>query len=501
MKTPPDLGPGRGCDRAGEGGGGGMIRRYNRRPVCNTLEICGLLQSSTDSHPLPDKQGEYSAPSPITSIEDADSISSGESKISEDTNSHFLLADIGRPWSAMNSYTETRLSTACSSTFSWGDNEFETAASQQVQQMFFEIDELLFEEKKCSRVQRLEEECQEWKCSFPHFRVLGTQIAAPVNEAYGWYPGRDEGKTPQPTSIPGSDTAVNELCLIGKSATFSGLSLCKGNDFMQKTAMLPWEEEEAEPEDNVIIAEGIVEEYLALHYRDWEDDCFETRLDLSLQYENRSGLPPISPSHCRRDTIVTELFDEVWLEVVGCMEELIRKHWDRHVSDEDKNISSIENTGFDPFNFLLPPVPQVQQTHIGMVQTKPNSLHIQGIPFSHRNLPVPEKVEDPDERPVLWPYSSNHPANRFPSNHLLEHSICSLSQPLHSTQRLQGSAGTRALVSESKRGNWGHIEWSGLRGTGAPASARETQELEPQRVVRECENQLPNESEWSAGAG
>ncbi|XP_059802184.1 protein FAM149B1 isoform X6 [Hypanus sabinus] len=372
-----------------------MIRRYRRKPVCNTLEICCLLQSNSDSHPVPDKQAEYSAPSPITSIEDADSSSSGESKISEVTYSHLLLADGGHPWSAVNSYTETRLSTACSSTFSWGDNEFETAASQKVQQMFFEIDELLFEEKKCLHVQGLEAECQEWKCHFPHFRVLGTQIAAPVNEAYGWYPGREEGKTLQPISCPGSSTAGNELCLIGKSAIFSGLSLCKGNEFMQKTAMLPWgeEEEEEEPEDNVIIAEGIVEDYLALHYKDQEDDCFETRLDRSLQYKCRRGLPPISPNHCRRDAIVTELFDEVWLEFVGCMEDLIRKHWDYHASDEEKNISPNEDTGYKPFNFLLPPVPQVRPTHSGMVQTRLSRLHIQGIPLSRGNPLVPKKIK------------------------------------------------------------------------------------------------------------
>ncbi|XP_062926872.1 protein FAM149B1-like isoform X1 [Mobula hypostoma] len=414
-----------------------MIRRYRRKPVCNTLEICCLLQSNSDNHPLPDKQAEYSAPSPITSTEDADSISSSESKISEVTYSHLLLADGGHPWSAVNSYTETRLSTACSSTFSWGDNEFETAASQQVQQMFFEIDELLFEEKKCLHVQRLEAECQEWKCNFPHFRVLGTQIAAPVNEAYGWYPGREEGKTLQPISCPGSSTAVNELCLIGESAIFSGLPLCKGNEFMQKTAMLPWEgeEEEEEPEDNVIIAEGIVEDYLALHFKDQEDDCFETRLDRSLQYKCRRSLPPISPNHCRRDAIVTELFDEVWLELVGCMEDLIRKHWHYHVSDEEKNISPIEDTGYVPFNFLLPPVPQVRQTHSEMVQTRLSSLHIQSIPFSRGNPLVPKKIKGSDERPVQRPYSSNHSANRFPSNHLREHSIYSLSQPVRSAQR------------------------------------------------------------------
>eukprot|EP00061_Rhincodon_typus_P017795 g46659.t1 len=92
-----------------------------------------------------------------------------ESEISVDISNQPSQDDFGHPWSAANSYTGTRISTACSSTSSWGDNEFEKATSHQVQQMFCEIDDLLFEDKKCSRVQKLEKECQEWKCSFPHF--------------------------------------------------------------------------------------------------------------------------------------------------------------------------------------------------------------------------------------------------------------------------------------------------------------------------------------------
>ncbi|XP_069741981.1 protein FAM149B1-like isoform X2 [Narcine bancroftii] len=276
-----------------------MIRRYSRRPVCNTLEIHDLLQSSVDS--------QTPASSPITSTDVADSISNGDSKNSEDTNPHLMLIDIWQPWSAVNSYTDTRLSTTCSSSFSGNGNEFESAASQQIQQMFLEIEELLFEEKKCSRVQRLEEESQEWRAHFPHFRI----------------------------------------CLVGNSAPISQFHRGKGNRFMQKIAKVPQEEEE-ERKDDVIIAEGFVEEYLALHCKDLEDDCFETRLDLSIQYKNRNGLPSISPNSCRRNTIVTELFDEIWLEIVSCMEELIRKHWDRHVSGtevfepSEKHSSTIE---------------------------------------------------------------------------------------------------------------------------------------------------------------
>uniref|UniRef100_UPI00398F5A1A protein FAM149B1-like isoform X2 n=1 Tax=Pristiophorus japonicus TaxID=55135 RepID=UPI00398F5A1A len=443
-----------------------------------------LSQCSAENRPLPDKLEEYSTPSPITSVEDTDSTCSSESEISEDTSSQPLLDDFGRPWSAINSYTGTRVSTACSSTFSWGDNEFEKATSQQVQQMFCEIDEFLFEEKKCSRVQRLEKECQEWKCSFPHFRILGTQIVAPVEEAYCWYPGPERLTTALTVFSPDPATDTNELYVVGRKVTFSRLPLCKKGDFMQKIATFPGDEDE-ETEDGVIIAEGFVEEYLAFHQRDLEDDPWEKRLGLALQYENRLGLPPISPSPCRRNTIVAELFDEVWLEVLGCMEELIRKHWEGHVSDEEKDVVSVVGPAISPVNLLLPLEPQisqvrvpafdsyliksqrvdttewlarqlqrsvksqprwcgtgvtyrtdeVQRAHIGVVQSRPNSLQIQGFPFHQRNLPLPGKIQDPDESPVLRPCSSTISSNRFHSNHLLERSVSSLSRPVHSARR------------------------------------------------------------------
>ncbi|XP_072347437.1 primary cilium assembly protein FAM149B1-like, partial [Scyliorhinus torazame] len=468
------------------------------QPRGGAAAIQDLLQCSVETHPLPDKPEEFSTPSSITSVEDVDSTSSGDSEVSEDTSSQPLLADFGHPWSVINS-TGTRISTACSSTFSWGDNEFEKATSQQVQQMFYEIDELLFEERKCARVQMLEKECQEWKCSFPHFRILGKQIVAPVDEAYCWYPASERVPNPLPTSS--SDPDINELCVLSKKVTISGPPQCKEGDFMQKIATFPGEEDD-EAENGVIVAEGVVEEYLAFHHRDFEDDACEKKLGLALQYENRLGLPPVSPSHCRRNTIVAELFDEVWLEMVGCMEELIQKHWEEHVSDEEKSIASDESAGIEPKNLFLPLEAQlsqvrgpayssyltksqrfdttewlalqlqravkhqprwcgsgvtyssdeVQQAHTGAVQTRPNSLQIQGIPFHQRSPPLAVKIQtqksavssgnfwmdwsmDQDERPILRPRSSTISSSFFHANHLLEHSVSSLSYPVHSARR------------------------------------------------------------------
>ncbi|XP_043534564.1 protein FAM149B1-like isoform X1 [Chiloscyllium plagiosum] len=419
-----------------------MIQRYSRRLLSTPPEIQNLLHHSVENHPLPDKLEEFSTPSPITSVEDVDSTCSCESEISDDTSNQPSQDDFGHHWSAANSYTGTRISTACSSTFSWGDNEFENTTSQQVQQMLCEIDELLFEDKTCSHVQKLEKECQEWKWRFPHFRILGKQIVPPADEAYCWYPGPENVATPLPTFSSSSEGDVTELCVLGKKVTISDLSQCKDGDFMQKIATFPGEEHE-EAENGVIIAEGIVEEYLVVDRRELEDENYEKKLAPTLQSESRLGLPLVSPSHCRRNIIVAELFNEVWLEFLGCMEELIRKHWEGHISDEEKSTASDESAGIEQTNLFLPLEPQlsqvrvpaltsyltksqrfdstewlamqlqktfksqprwcgsgvtyrtdeVQQAYSGAVQSRPSSLQIQGIPFHQPSPSLSGKIQ------------------------------------------------------------------------------------------------------------
>ncbi|XP_060710311.1 protein FAM149B1-like isoform X5 [Hemiscyllium ocellatum] len=419
-----------------------MIQRYSRRLLSTPPEIQNLLHRSVENHPLPDKLEEFSTPSPITSVEDVDSTCSCESEISDDTSNQPSQDDFGHHWSAANSYTGTRISTACSSTFSWGDNEFENTTSQQVQQMLCEIDELLFEDKTCSHVQKLEKECQEWKWRFPHFRILGKQIVPPADEAYCWYPGPENVATPLPTFSSSSEGDVTELCVLGKKMNISDLSQCKDGDFMQKIATFPGEEHE-EAENGVIVAEGIVEEYLAVDRRELEDENYEKRLAPILQSESRLGLPLVSLSHCRKNIIVAELFNEVWLEFLGCMEELIRKHWEGHVSDEEKSTASDESAGIEQTNLFLPLEPQlsqvrvpaltsyltksqrfdstewlamqlqktfksqprwcgsgvtyrtdeVQQAYSGAVQSRPSSLQIQGIPFHQRSTSLSGKIQ------------------------------------------------------------------------------------------------------------
>ncbi len=45
----------------------------------------------------------------------------------------------------------------------------------------------------------------------------------------------------------------------------------------------------------------------------------------------RGGVPPVSPHACIRDAVADELFDDIWREVVGLLEELLHKYWEKQL--------------------------------------------------------------------------------------------------------------------------------------------------------------------------
>uniref|UniRef100_A0A2K6G3T8 Family with sequence similarity 149 member A n=1 Tax=Propithecus coquereli TaxID=379532 RepID=A0A2K6G3T8_PROCO len=240
-------------------------------------------------------------------------------------------------WSGSATQSSTPgLSTERSSVYSWRDDEFDKANAQKVQQLFWEVEEMLFEGKVSPQTHNLLAECNEWAGRSLHLRVLGRQLMPPAEEGFRHFQGCTPGPAGHKPLLDARErsSSVRELCISGSQIVPAALSASAlpgldGTGVADLTAHPSLEEE-------VYDADGKIEEYFAFDRKENDDDCLEQKPAHHGRKSQKHGLPPVSPHDCIKDAVATEVFDHVWKNVVEILEELIRKNWESTLTEGKK---------------------------------------------------------------------------------------------------------------------------------------------------------------------
>ncbi|NWV29276.1 F149A protein, partial [Origma solitaria] len=251
--------------------------------------------------------------------------------------------ELNNSWSGINSYT-TSLSTERSSIYSWRDDEFDKANTQRVHQLFWEIDEMLFEGKVTSQTENLQAECADWVEQFPHLRVLGKQLLVPKDEGFQHFQSRNDACV-DTECVPGLHECTGntkELCISGSklfpklSPIHESLDSSSTGISASDSAIYSFLEEEIYDED------GKIEEYLAFDNKELEDESWEQKKMRLSEKRCKRGIPPVSPNACIKDAVASEVFDHIWSNVIGMLEELIKKNWETSIPEGDKQIEKLK---------------------------------------------------------------------------------------------------------------------------------------------------------------
>ncbi|XP_020863342.1 protein FAM149A isoform X2 [Phascolarctos cinereus] len=247
--------------------------------------------------------------------------------------------DLNNSWSGIQSITTERsTSTERSSVSSWTDDEFDKATAKKVQQLFWEVDEMLFEGKISPHCQNLQAECKEWTRRSLHLRVLGKQLMFPTDEGFQHFPSNAASSAHIKSSLDlcESNNNLKELCISGSKLV--------PEDYTRISSVLS-DIAASFLEEEIYDIDGEIEEYFAFDKKEFDDESLEPKKAVISRPWNKHGVPPISPEDCIKDAAAAEAFDHAWRNVVEMLEELVRKTWETAPQGGSKQRENLKTAG------------------------------------------------------------------------------------------------------------------------------------------------------------
>ncbi|XP_075115117.1 protein FAM149A isoform X2 [Leptodactylus fuscus] len=370
--------------------------------------------------------------------------------------------DLNHSWSGIQSYT-TGLSTERSSVYSWRDDEFDKANTQRVHQLFWDVDEMLFEGNVTSQNKNLQAECKDWTKRSLHLRILGKQLIFPKDEGFQHFQGRTSSSSSSSSSagsqsVAESSSSLGQLCVSGSRLVPTVSPLQRADESTFSTSSLGSESSVYSfLEEEIYDVEGTIEEFLAYDSRDHDDEGLDQKKIQIYQKRTKRGIPPVSPNDCIKDTVAAEVFDDTWRTIVESMQELLIKAWEVS-SVEIKQAGKIHNSAN---HYLQLPVPRITSGATGVPPSRgsearsisfgayaftsqtsrnfSNDLNgvmtIQAKPLQHRHAGLVEKTqcEQEDKCVTVMPRVLNSARNRLGRSS--DNSIFSSSRILNTPSR------------------------------------------------------------------
>ncbi|NXE44868.1 F149A protein, partial [Casuarius casuarius] len=263
--------------------------------------------------------------------------------VSSLSSGHTTPTDLKNSWSGINSYT-TGLSTERSSLYSWRDDEFDKANTQRVHQLFWDIDEMLFEGKVTSQTQSLQAECADWVERSLHLRVLGKQLLLPKDEGFQHFQSRSDSSV-DTNVLPGLHdytTDIKELCISGSKLVPEASPVHKTIDSSSTRISASDSSTYSFLEEEIYDVDGKIEEYLAFDNKELDDESLEQKKMHLAEKKSKRGIPPVSPNACIKDAVASEVFDCIWSNIIEILEELIKKNWETNIAESDKQVEELK---------------------------------------------------------------------------------------------------------------------------------------------------------------